>query len=88
MWSPDGKAIYYRFEGNMMRVPVIAAQPFQAGLPAVMFGDMFNLRSDTGISYQPHPHDARFLMTRPADVTTTSSIRLIPGWFDELRKIR
>ena len=88
MWSPDGKSIYYRTEGRLMRVPLVSLEPFQAGLPVPLFDGVFNLRSDTGVSYQPHPDGTRFLMTRAADVNASSSVRVMTRWFDELRKIK
>jgi hypothetical protein len=88
MWAPDGKSLYYRIEGRLMRVPVAGGDPFQAGLPVQLFDGIYNLRSDTGISYQPHPDGTRLLMTRSADVISAGSIRVMTGWFDELRKIK
>jgi Tol biopolymer transport system component len=88
MWSPDGKSIYYRVEGRFMRVSVIADQPFQAGLPVQMFEGVYNLRSDTGVSYHPDPGGTRILMTRAADVMSSGSVRVMTRWFDELKKIK
>jgi hypothetical protein len=88
MWSPDGKAIYYRLEGALMRVPIVSTDPFEVGLPVQLFDGVYNLRSDTGISYQPHPDGARLLMLRAADVTASSSIRVMTGWFEELRRVK
>jgi Tol biopolymer transport system component len=88
MWSPDGKSIFYRFEGGLFRVPIVSTDPFEAGLPVQLFDGVYNLRSDTGISYQPHPDGTRLLMLRAADVTTASSIRIVTGWFEELRKVK
>jgi eukaryotic-like serine/threonine-protein kinase len=88
MWAPDGKSIYYRIEGRLMRVPVIAADPFQTGLPVQVFDGVYNLRSDTGVSYTPHPDGTRLLMTRSADVISAGSVRVMTRWFDELRKIK
>ncbi len=88
MWSTDGKSIYYRIEGRLMRVTVEPGEPFQAGLPVQLFDGIYNLRSDTGVSYQPHPDGTRLLMARAADVTSGGSVRMMTGWFDELRKIK
>jgi hypothetical protein len=57
-------------------------------VPAQMFDGIYNLRSDTGVSYQPHPDGARFLMTRPADASSSGNIRMITRWFDGLNAIR
>ena len=88
MWSPDGKFLYYRYSARLMRVPIVALEPFQAGLPAVLFEGIYEVRSDTNVSYHPHPKEPRILMTRIADVTASGSIRVMTRWFDELRKIK
>ncbi|MDQ3168852.1 MAG: protein kinase [Acidobacteriota bacterium] len=88
MWAPDGHAIYYRLEGRLMRVPVDTRTAFQTGLPALVLSDVYNMRSDTGLSYDPHPDGTRLLMIRAADVTSGGSVRLITRWFDELRAIK
>jgi hypothetical protein len=40
------------------------------------------------VTYDLHPDGDRLLMTGAADVATAGSIRVITGWFDELRKIK
>jgi serine/threonine-protein kinase len=87
-WAPDGASLFYRIEGRLMRVPVDTRVAFQAGLPAVVLDDIYNMRSDTGISYHPHPDGTRLLTIRAADVTSGGSVRLITHWFDELRAIK
>ena len=88
MWSHDGRMIFYRIEGRLMRVTVATGATFTAGLPELMFDGIFNLRSDTGVSYEPHPDGKRLLMTRPADVVSSGNVRVITGWLDELRAIK
>ena len=88
MWSPDGRWLYYRVESRLMRVPVSGGATFQAGLPALLFDGIFNLRSDTGVSYQPHPDGTRLLMARAAAVTSGGVVRVITRWFDELKAIK
>jgi serine/threonine-protein kinase len=88
MWSPDGRSIFYRFNGRLMRVPVETHRTFTVGPPAQLFEGVFNLRSDTGVSYQPHPDGSRLLMTRPADALGSGSIRIVTRWFDELKTVR
>ena len=88
MWSPAGDAMYYRFENLLMRAPVQTTGSFQSGRPALLFDGVFNLRSDTGVSYEPHPDGKRLLMTRPADATDGGTIRLVTQWFDTLKAIK
>jgi serine/threonine-protein kinase len=88
MWAPDGESLYYRIEDRLMRVPIETAGSFKPGLPVLMFDGIFNLRSDTGVSYQPHPDRKRLLLTRPADVMSSGTVRVITRWFDELKGIQ
>jgi serine/threonine-protein kinase len=88
MWAPDGKALFYRIEDRLMRVPVESTPTFTQGLPALVLDGIYNLRSDTGVSYDVHPNGTRLLMTRPADVASSGTIRVITSWFDVLRAIK
>jgi serine/threonine-protein kinase len=88
MWAPDGRALYYRIEDRLMAVPIEPGATFQPGLPRLMFDGIFNLRSDTGVSYQPHPDRKRLLLTRPAEVMSRGTVRVMTRWFDELRAIK
>ena len=88
MWSHDGRMIFYRIEGRLMRVTVATGATFTAGLPELMFDGIFNLRSDTGVSYDPHPDGKRLLMTRPADVVSSGNVRVITRWLDGLGAIK
>ena len=88
MWSKDGRSIYYRYEGRFMRVNIEPGSTFQSGLPTMLFDGIFNLRSDTGVSYDPHPDGDRFLMVRAADLASGGSIRLITNWTEQLRAIK
>ena len=71
-----------------MRVPVESYAPFTFGRPEVLFDGVYNLRSDTGISYHPHPDGARLLLTRSAEVASGGSIRVVTRWFDTLEAIK
>lgn len=88
MWSPDGRALYYRFESTLMRVSVDRSATFAASLPEVLFDDILNMRTDTGVSYAPHPDGKRLLMVRRAQATSNGSVRLITNWVHELTRLK
>jgi hypothetical protein len=88
MWSTDGRAIFYRSEARLMRVAVETTPTFRAYLPTMLFDGVFIIRSDTGISYQPHPDGKRLLMTRGTDDTSIAKVRIVTRWVDELKGIR
>ncbi len=88
MWSPDGRTLYYRFESRLMRVSVDRTGTFATSLPEILFDGILNLRSDTGVSYDPHPDGKRLLMVRRAQAASNGSVRLITNWVNELRGIK
>ena len=84
-WSPDGRSIYYRNDTHMMVAPVETRGTFQNGTPRLLFDGVFNLRSDSGNSYDLAPNGDRFLMLRSASETgQPSSIRVVVNWAKEL----
>jgi hypothetical protein len=52
-----------------------------------VFDGVYNLRSDTGISYAVAPKGDRFLMVRPIDENTASTLTVVTNWFTELRRL-
>ncbi|MDQ3488651.1 MAG: serine/threonine-protein kinase [Acidobacteriota bacterium] len=88
MWSPDGRAIFYRSESRLMRVAVETTPTFRAGLPSMLFDGVYIVGSDTGISYEPHPDGKRLLMTRGTDDMSIAKVRIVTRWFDELKALK
>jgi len=88
MWSPDGRSLFYRFESRLMRVAVDRSGTFAASLPEVLFDGIFNLRSDTGVSYDVHPDGKRLLMLRRAQAASDGSVRVVTNWVNELKAVK
>lgn len=85
-WSPDGRRLYYRYEDGLFGVPLDTRSGFSAGTPQLLFRGVYNLRSDTGLSYDVDPKSGGFLMMRPAiDQKSRNTIRVVLNWFDELK---
>ncbi len=88
-WSADGRELFYRFDTRLFSVRVEPGPQFRVGAPRVAVDGIYNLRSDTSMSYDVDPKGARFLMIRPAtseasaDITT---VRVVLNWLDELRE--
>jgi serine/threonine-protein kinase len=86
-WSHDGRELYYR-NGNLFMSVAISTRPsFQAGTPTNLFGGIFDLRTNTGITYDVDPKGNRFLMIRPAEESTAPSVMIVVNWFEELRRL-
>ncbi len=87
-WSPDARELYFRNNDLFMSVAIQARPAFQAATPKNLFGGIYNLRSNTSVSYDVNPKGDRFLMIRPAgDITAQAQVRVVLNWFDELRRL-
>jgi serine/threonine-protein kinase len=86
-WSDDGRELYYRNESQLMAVAVDTRTTFTPRPPVLLFEGVYNLRSNTGISYAVAPRGDRFLMVRLTDDNATSSLTVVTNWFAELRRL-
>ena len=68
----------------MMPVSVDRTTRFATRPPRLMFDGTFNVRSDSGISYHPHPDGKRLVMIRRADSQSSGGVRVITNWLSEL----
>jgi serine/threonine-protein kinase len=86
-WSPDGRELYYRNGGRLMSVAVESRTTFEPKTPVVLFEGVYDMRSDTGVSYAVDPKGGRFLMVRLAGDNAASTIIVVTHWFDELQRL-
>jgi serine/threonine protein kinase/Tol biopolymer transport system component len=87
-WSFDGRELYYRNNNLFMSVAVDTRSAFQAGTPKTLFNGIFDLRSNSGESYDVDPKGNRFFMIRLAeDDSSGAQVRVVVNWFDELRRL-
>jgi eukaryotic-like serine/threonine-protein kinase len=86
-WSQDGRELYYRNESQLMAVAVDTRTTFTPRPPVVLFDGVYNLRSNTGISYAVAPKGDRFLMVRLTEDNAASSLTVVTNWFTELQRL-
>ena len=87
-WSPDGRELYYRNSGSLLVVPIENQTSFQAGTPKNLFGEVYDLRSNTGETYEVDPRGGRFLLIRPPkDEVSSAQVRMVVNWFSELQRL-
>jgi hypothetical protein len=86
-WSNDGRELYYRSGNDFMTVAISTKGSFQASAPTNLFGGIFDLRTNTGITYDVDRKGSRFLMIRPAEAATAPSVMIVLNWFEELRRL-
>jgi serine/threonine-protein kinase len=82
-WAPDGRALYYRVDDRLMRVSIEPGATFSAGKPTLLLRGLYDLQSETGMSYAVDPKTGRFLMIRlvaEKSTTTADSFRVVVNW--------
>jgi Tol biopolymer transport system component len=85
-WSRDGRELYFRNNNQLMFAPVELRPTFQAGTPQVLFEGVYNLRSDSGVSFSVAP-DGRFLMIRHAVQQNSSrDLHVVLNFTEEVTK--
>ena len=86
-WSHDGHELFYRKSNSFMRVAVEPGSAFDAGTPQELFKGVYDLRSNSGVTYDVDPKSNRFLMIRVGeDAAAPAQVRVVVNWFDELRR--
>ena len=86
VWAPRTNELYYR-NGNDWWVVKIEYEPeFQTTVPELLFsGAYLNVPE---YSYHIHPDGDRFLLHAPLDTTTTTTrLKLIKGWYEEVKRL-
>jgi hypothetical protein len=94
LWSPDGRELFYRKDGEVIRVPIAIKPTFKAGRPETLFrGDFVQSRANDGHTWDISPDGKRFLMMKwgatAEDKTTnrtTPKINVILNWYEELKE--
>ena len=87
-WSPDGRELYYRNNGSLMVVPIETRTGLQAGTPKNLFGEIYDLRSNSGETYDVDPRGGRFLLVRPPkEEVSSAQVKIVLNWFNELRRV-
>ena len=88
-WSPDGHTVYYRLDDRLMSVAVQTADTLTASKPVLVLRGMYDLQSETGLSYSVDPRTGRFFMLRlsaPDASTPRTSFRIVVNWADHLQQ--
>jgi eukaryotic-like serine/threonine-protein kinase len=87
-WAPNGRELYFRSESRLLVAPVELQPTFRPGTPSVLFQGIYNMRSDSGISFDVDPRSGRFVMIRLASSGGTQPrVRFILNWLDDFRRL-
>ena len=60
---------------------------FKAGTPKELFKGIFDLRSNSGVTYDVDPKTGRFLMIRPAEGSIeTTRLKVVLNWIEDVKR--
>jgi outer membrane protein assembly factor BamB len=88
-WSATGDEIFYRNDAQLMSAKVITRPDFRSHPPTVLFDGLFNLRSETGMTYDVDAKTGRFAMLRPAGHAAgapAARVRVMLNWLEEVKR--
>ena len=85
-WSKDGRQLYFRNGNGLMAVSVGSGASFQPSIPTQLITGVYNLRNESGLSYDVDPKTGGFIMVRVGDeVAGANALRMIRDWLTEVR---
>jgi eukaryotic-like serine/threonine-protein kinase len=86
-WSRDGREVFYRVSGRMMRAPIQTEPELIVGKPEQLFAAAYHFSEDGPPNYDVSADGKRFLMiTRGAEEQSPSAIRVVVDWYEELKR--
>jgi len=89
VWNPNGKELFYRSGDKMMAVEISTKPSFSAGKPKMLFERPYEPTAITFPYYDVSPDGQRFLMIKPSEQTSSSSLNqivVVQNWFEELKQ--
>jgi serine/threonine-protein kinase len=86
LWSPEGRALFYRQSGKIFRVEVTTGSEVKPGIPKQV-ADRLPVADTTAMNYALTPDGKRFVVVVPASAgAQTSEIRVVLNWREELER--
>jgi Tol biopolymer transport system component/predicted Ser/Thr protein kinase len=89
VWNPNGRGLFYRSGDKMMAVDIATQPSFAAGKPRMLFEGRYELSPYPVPNYDVSPDGQRFLMLKPDEQTSSSSVTqivVVQNWFEELKR--
>ena len=87
LWSSTGKELFFRFGDRLMAATIDASAGFKASKPELVFAGDYKLESVSMLpSYAIAADGQSFLMLRKPGQSAQTSLNVVAGWFDDLRR--
>ena len=90
LFSRDGKELFYRSGDRMMAVRILSTHPeIELSRPEILFEGSFQsgvLSGNPGLNYDV-ASDGRFVMIRDEGSRKETSLHVVFGWFEELKRL-
>ena len=88
-WSRDGRELFYASATDgLMRVSVESGSGWKAGKPTKLLGGpyLWTISNFGGRLYDISPDGQRFLVLKSVDTPEPSTIVVVQGWFEDLKR--
>ena len=86
-WSPDGRALYYLHNDELLAVPLEPGAAYVPGRPTTLFSGVVYVSIDSAETYHVAPAGDRFIMMRPTDThAAAQEVRTVLNWFADLTR--
>jgi serine/threonine-protein kinase len=82
-WSPDGRELYYRADGQIMVAAIQTTLAFSIGVRRELFEDSYVANVDHS-NYDVHPETGEYIMIKGSD--DPSELVVVLNWFEELKE--
>jgi eukaryotic-like serine/threonine-protein kinase len=88
VWSPNGRALFYRCGNKMMAVDIATQPGFTVGRPRMLFEGQYQPAPGSFPNYDVAPDGQRFLMLKPVEQAQAAptQINVVLNWFEELKQ--
>ena len=85
-WSPDGRQLFFRSDARLMAADISSQPSFEASMPRMLFDGVYEMRSDSAVTYSVDATRNRLMMLRPSeDDMKAEVVCVLLNWGSSLR---
>jgi hypothetical protein len=86
MWAHSGRELLFRAKsGDMMAVPVVTGNTFEAGTPAKLFNASHYVEDDRHHEYDVSPDDQKFIVVRNS--RNSQTLGGVVNWGADIKRL-
>jgi eukaryotic-like serine/threonine-protein kinase len=87
MWAHSGRELFFRAKsGDMMAVPVVTGNTFEAGTPVKLFNASHYVADDRHHEYDVSPDDQKFIVVRNSQ-KNSQTLGVVVNWGADIKRL-